>query len=204
VLTRPALSNRVLVTTLLYRFIACRCRSTLSLLFVMRRPWSGQNRQSLLSSSVRRHGVSLYRRLRPRGAHSLVHCRSPGQERLTTQMRMTLSERGGRVCSCPVLSRTSHRGNATRLRLPTRMRWKRSSFFFVLLFRHNTNLNEKNNCAWQPPLDFFGPPITKPMSNNSKSTSSWKQATAVYRVSFKFKEGSSAAARKPVKMTPFL
>ncbi|KAI0256885.1 P-loop containing nucleoside triphosphate hydrolase protein [Lactifluus subvellereus] len=56
----------------------------------------------------------------------------------------------------------------------------------------------------KPALDFFGRPITMPMANSNKPASSRKQAMSVYRVSFRFKEGNSAAVRKPVKMASFL
>ncbi|KAI0306397.1 P-loop containing nucleoside triphosphate hydrolase protein [Multifurca ochricompacta] len=55
----------------------------------------------------------------------------------------------------------------------------------------------------KPAVDFFGRPIMTPIANN-KPVSSRQQATPVYRVSFKFKEGNSAAVRKPVKMASFL
>ncbi|KAI9459504.1 P-loop containing nucleoside triphosphate hydrolase protein [Lactarius psammicola] len=53
----------------------------------------------------------------------------------------------------------------------------------------------------KPATDFFGRPITTP---TNKPPSSRRKAVSVYRVSFKFKEGNSAAVRKPVKMASFL
>ena len=56
----------------------------------------------------------------------------------------------------------------------------------------------------QPALDFFGRPIVAPKVDINKPPSSRRQAITTYRVSFKFKEGNSAAVRKPVKMASFL
>jgi chromosome transmission fidelity protein 18 len=56
----------------------------------------------------------------------------------------------------------------------------------------------------QPALDFFGRPVVTPKADVNKPPSSRRQAMATYRVSFKFKEGNSAAVRKPVKMASFL
>jgi len=53
-------------------------------------------------------------------------------------------------------------------------------------------------------LDFFGRPIVTPKADVNKPPSSRRQAVVTYRVSFKFKEGNSAAVRKPVKMASFL
>ncbi|KAH9180738.1 P-loop containing nucleoside triphosphate hydrolase protein [Lactarius sanguifluus] len=54
----------------------------------------------------------------------------------------------------------------------------------------------------KPPTDFFGRPITTTAAN--KPPSSRRKAMPAYRVSFRFKEGNSAAVRKPVKMASFL
>ncbi|KAH8980916.1 P-loop containing nucleoside triphosphate hydrolase protein [Lactarius hatsudake] len=54
----------------------------------------------------------------------------------------------------------------------------------------------------KPPTDFFGRPITTTATN--KPPSSRRKAMPAYRVSFRFKEGNSAAVRKPVKMASFL
>ncbi|KAH9981098.1 P-loop containing nucleoside triphosphate hydrolase protein [Lactifluus volemus] len=70
--------------------------------------------------------------------------------------------------------------------------------------RNKTTAAADADVMEKPALDFFGRPITKPVSKNNKPASSRKQATQVYRVSFKFKEGNSAAVRKPVKMVSFL
>jgi len=56
----------------------------------------------------------------------------------------------------------------------------------------------------QPALDFFGRPIVTPKADINKPPSSRRQAIVTYRVSFRFKEGNSAAVRKPVKMASFL
>jgi hypothetical protein len=75
-------------------------------------------------------------------------------------------------------------------------------FLFILLF--DTHQPEQKFCTPQPALDFFGRPITMPMANSNKPASSRKQTMPVYRVSFRFKEGNSAAVRKSVKMASFL
>ncbi|KAI0273411.1 P-loop containing nucleoside triphosphate hydrolase protein [Gloeopeniophorella convolvens] len=57
--------------------------------------------------------------------------------------------------------------------------------------------------AEKPAVDFFGRPITAPASKGKPA--SRRQSTGqTYRVSFKYKEGNSAAVRKPVKMGSFL
>ncbi|KAI9458284.1 P-loop containing nucleoside triphosphate hydrolase protein [Russula earlei] len=56
----------------------------------------------------------------------------------------------------------------------------------------------------KPAVDFFGRPIMTPKSDGIKSASSRNPATPAYRVSFRFKEGNSAAVRKPVRMASFL
>lgn len=71
----------------------------------------------------------------------------------------------------------------------------------ILSFHLSPTLTYK--CS-QPALDFFGRPIVTPKADINKPPSSRKQAIATYRVSFKFKEGNSAAVRKPVKMASFL
>ncbi|KAH9966853.1 P-loop containing nucleoside triphosphate hydrolase protein [Russula dissimulans] len=56
----------------------------------------------------------------------------------------------------------------------------------------------------KPAMDFFGRPIMISTADKNKPPSSRKSVTPAYRVSFKFKEGNSAAVRKPVKMASFL
>jgi len=56
----------------------------------------------------------------------------------------------------------------------------------------------------KPAVDFFGRLITTPTTDQNKPASSRKQAKPPYVVSFRFKVGSSAAVRKPVKMASFL
>jgi len=51
----------------------------------------------------------------------------------------------------------------------------------------------------KPATDFFGRPITTP-----KPPSSRQKATLPFRVSFRYREGCSAAVRKPTKLSSFL
>ncbi|KAI0063440.1 P-loop containing nucleoside triphosphate hydrolase protein [Artomyces pyxidatus] len=58
----------------------------------------------------------------------------------------------------------------------------------------------------KPAVDFFGRPIVvpQPVGGKGKPASSRAPVVKPYRVSFKFKEGNSAAVRKLVKMSSFL
>lgn len=69
--------------------------------------------------------------------------------------------------------------------------------------------------ADKPAVDFFGRPIkvaqSKPGSRKVPSGigkgamgKSTNEAVEAFRVAYKFKEGNSAAVRKPVKMSSFL
>lgn len=71
--------------------------------------------------------------------------------------------------------------------------------------------------ADKPAVDFFGRPIKvtpstnkaggrKPASSaaNGHGAKSSNAAVEAYRVAYKFKEGNSAAVRKPVKVSSFL
>jgi chromosome transmission fidelity protein 18 len=71
----------------------------------------------------------------------------------------------------------------------------------ILSFHLSPTLTYK---CLQPALDFFGRPIVTHKADVNKPPSSRRQRIAMYRVSFRFKEGNSAAVRKPVKMTSFL
>ncbi|KAF7363719.1 Chromosome transmission fidelity protein 18 [Mycena sanguinolenta] len=57
--------------------------------------------------------------------------------------------------------------------------------------------------ADKPPTDFFGRLITAPSVNASKAAAR-KNVEKKYRVTYKFKEGNSAAVRKPIKMKAFM
>ncbi|KZV69756.1 P-loop containing nucleoside triphosphate hydrolase protein [Peniophora sp. CONT] len=63
--------------------------------------------------------------------------------------------------------------------------------------------------ADKPPVDFFGRPIvvkpkSKPSSKAQHGVTAIPMAERPYRVSYRFKEGNSAAVRKPVKLASFL
>ncbi|THH10289.1 hypothetical protein EW145_g1444 [Phellinidium pouzarii] len=62
--------------------------------------------------------------------------------------------------------------------------------------------------ADRPPVDFFGRPITvsAPLSKRSKGTGPGLTAPEEkkFKVSYRFREGNSAAVRKPVKVSSFL
>ncbi|KAH8117204.1 P-loop containing nucleoside triphosphate hydrolase protein [Phellopilus nigrolimitatus] len=63
--------------------------------------------------------------------------------------------------------------------------------------------------AGEPPVDFFGRPITvstAPSSKRNKGSGSTIVATMEqkYRVTYRYNEGNSAAVRKPVKVSSFL
>ncbi|KAG6879255.1 hypothetical protein C0992_004084 [Termitomyces sp. T32_za158] len=58
--------------------------------------------------------------------------------------------------------------------------------------------------ADKPPTDFFGRIIKVPSSNNTKGREGKDSEPKTYRVTYRFTEGSSAAIRKPVKITAFL
>lgn len=65
--------------------------------------------------------------------------------------------------------------------------------------------------ADKPPVDFFGRPIVAKSSGKGKPSSKAQRGAAVvpiaerpYRVSYRYKEGNSAAVRKPVKLASFL
>lgn len=66
--------------------------------------------------------------------------------------------------------------------------------------RHKVN---QLDISEKTPTDFFGRAITVKSTINSKSAGK-KQMKEPYRVSYKFKEGNSAAVRKPVKLNNFL
>lgn len=55
----------------------------------------------------------------------------------------------------------------------------------------------------QPPVDFFGRPITVVSATATKAAAR-KNVDKKYRVSFRYTEGTSAAVRKPVKVGAFL
>ncbi|KAJ7286133.1 P-loop containing nucleoside triphosphate hydrolase protein [Mycena rebaudengoi] len=57
--------------------------------------------------------------------------------------------------------------------------------------------------ADKPPTDFFGRLITIPSLSATK-TAKRKNVEKKYRVTYKFKEGNSAAVRKPIKVNAFL
>jgi chromosome transmission fidelity protein 18 len=56
----------------------------------------------------------------------------------------------------------------------------------------------------QPPTDFFGRPIIKPVSSRGKKGKASIHVERKEKVSFKFNEGNSAAVRKAVKVSTFL
>jgi len=70
--------------------------------------------------------------------------------------------------------------------------------------KRNKTMAADVDAAEKPAVDFFGRPIMPSTANRNKPPSSRKPVTPAYRVSFKFKEGNSAAVRKPVKMASFL
>ncbi|KAK7037989.1 chromosome transmission fidelity protein 18 [Favolaschia claudopus] len=57
--------------------------------------------------------------------------------------------------------------------------------------------------ADKPPTDFFGRLITAPSLSTTKAAER-KNVEKKYRVTYKFKEGNSAAVRKPIKMKAFM
>ncbi|KAF8211876.1 P-loop containing nucleoside triphosphate hydrolase protein [Mycena galopus ATCC 62051] len=57
--------------------------------------------------------------------------------------------------------------------------------------------------ADKPPTDFFGRLITVPSLSTTKAAER-KNVEKKYRVTYKFKEGNSAAVRKPIKMKAFM
>ena len=60
-----------------------------------------------------------------------------------------------------------------------------------------------NDVARQVAVDFFGRPIvSKDTPEGAKGKAAPK--AKVYRVAYKFKEGNSAAVRKPVKVSAWL
>jgi hypothetical protein len=123
------------------------------------------------------------------------------QERPKIQTKMILRKRMARERSCLPPPRASHRVNEVKPPLPMWTSWKRSAIlpFFLSSRAAQHGLNPK-----QPAVDFFGRLITTPTTDIDKPESSRKQAKPAYVVSFRFKVGSSAAVRKPVKMASFL
>ena len=71
-----------------------------------------------------------------------------------------------------------------------------------------TENKEVIDIADKPPVDFFGRPIvakaSKPSSKAQKGANAVPIHERPYRVSYRFKEGNSAAVRKPVKLASFL
>ncbi|KAJ7940344.1 P-loop containing nucleoside triphosphate hydrolase protein [Mycena leptocephala] len=57
--------------------------------------------------------------------------------------------------------------------------------------------------ADKPPTDFFGRLITAPSISTTKAAAR-KNVEKKYRVTYKFKEGNSAAVRKPIKIKAFM
>jgi hypothetical protein len=87
-------------------------------------------------------GVSLHHRLRPCGSHPLVHCHFSRQERLTIQIRMSLLKKRVRICSFPLPWGTTAADTDDV---------EEVGFLFILLFRHNPNLNKKKIAHGNPP-----------------------------------------------------
>ncbi|KAJ7744945.1 P-loop containing nucleoside triphosphate hydrolase protein [Mycena maculata] len=58
--------------------------------------------------------------------------------------------------------------------------------------------------ADKPPTDFFGRLITGAPSLSTTKAAERKNVEKKYRVTYKFKEGNSAAVRKPIKMQAFM
>jgi len=58
--------------------------------------------------------------------------------------------------------------------------------------------------ADRPPVDFFGRPIESTAPKAKKSKGHEVSVQKAYRVSFKYKEGNSAAVRKPLKVASFV
>ncbi|KAJ6525742.1 P-loop containing nucleoside triphosphate hydrolase protein [Mycena capillaripes] len=69
--------------------------------------------------------------------------------------------------------------------------------------RMRTEAAEVVDIADKPPTDFFGRLITVPSSSTTKAAER-KNVEKKYRVTYKFKEGNSAAVRKPIKMQAFM
>ncbi len=127
---------------------------------------------------------------------------SATQERPKMQKTMILHKRRARGRSCHLPPQMSQHGNEVGPPLPMWMSWRRSAIFpFSNAAQYRPNGLKK--CT-QLAVDFFGRPITTPTTDKTKPASSRKPAKPAYGVSFKFKEGNSAAVRKPVKMGSFL
>ncbi|KAJ7905842.1 hypothetical protein B0H14DRAFT_2661855 [Mycena olivaceomarginata] len=69
--------------------------------------------------------------------------------------------------------------------------------------RARTEVEVVVDIADKPPTDFFGRLITVPSISTTKAAER-KNVEKKYRVSYKFKEGNSAAVRKPIKIKDFM